>query len=70
MSDQLYPIDYDPTDFPDDDDGLEGEEEEYFDCGWMREGGCSLAGSEECDFECPNRDSMIAELDRRAKRKA
>ena len=58
-------------DFDDDDDGLpDDEEEDFSNCGWMPGGGCSLAGSEECDLECPNRDSMIAELDRKEKRKA
>jgi len=58
-----------PDDYDDFDDGLDPEEEEdYFDCGWMREGGCSLAGTEECDFECPNRDSMIAALNRKVRK--
>ena len=26
------------------------------DCGLMNNGSCSMAGSEFCDFECPNRD--------------
>lgn len=60
MSDQLPPIDYDPTDF---DDGLADDFEDRGDCGWKDEGGCSMAGSKEC-FECPNRDLMMAELDR------
>ncbi len=54
--------DYEDYDGPWDED-----DEDYADCGWMPGGGCSLAGSEECDFECPNRDSMIAELDKNAK---
>lgn len=47
-----------------DDDRMDLDEEEDFDfdCGMDSSGGCSMAGSEECDFECPNRDAMIAEL--------
>ncbi len=41
------------------------EDEDYSDCGWTPGGGCSMAGSEECDFECPNRYAMIAELNRK-----
>lgn len=31
----------------------EWDEGEFFDCGLMPDGGCSKAGSEECDWECP-----------------
>lgn len=59
---QAFDDDYDE----DADDHLEDDEdEEYFDCGWSPGGGCSMAGSEECDFECPNRDAMIAELNKK-----
>lgn len=27
-------------------------------CGWVRGQGCTLAGSEECDFECPFRRDL------------
>ena len=46
-----YDDDYDNFDedfFEDDDD------EELFDCGMMADGGCSKAGTEECDWECPH----------------
>lgn len=33
----------------------EQDDEYEFDCGWMRGMGCSKAGSEECDWECPDR---------------
>ena len=63
MSDKLYAIDYDPTDLPDDDDGLESEGDEthdenglYRNCGMLRDGTCILAGSEECDWECGGLD--------------
>lgn len=36
-------------------DGWDDDEPE-FDCGWVRGVGCTLAGTEECDFECPFRD--------------
>ncbi len=34
----------------------EEDDEPGFDCGWVRGVGCQLAGTEECDFECPHRD--------------
>lgn len=30
-----------------------------FDCGLRRDGQCSQAGTEHCDFECPNRNSDL-----------
>jgi len=36
---------------PDDDD--EGSPELEFDCGMMPDGTCQLAGTEECDWDCP-----------------
>lgn len=42
-----------PYDYEEDDEYLEDEDEEFFDCGLMPDGGCSKAGSEECDWECP-----------------
>lgn len=49
---------------PDDDDAndaLDGEEADDFEdeCGLMRNGQCSQAGTEHCDFECPNRESEL-----------
>lgn len=29
------------------------DEFETYDCGWMPGGGCSKAGTEECDWMCP-----------------
>lgn len=37
-------------------DDWDDEDESEFDCGWVRGVGCQLAGTEECDFECPFRD--------------
>ena len=45
----------DEDDFHEDDDDLDGDE----DCGLMDDGQCALAGTEWCDFECPNRDSEL-----------
>ena len=28
-------------------------------CGLMEDGQCVMAGTEHCDFECPNRDSDL-----------
>jgi hypothetical protein len=42
----------------DDDDDYERDEYEdaLQECGQVREGGCLMAGTEHCDFECPFRD--------------
>ena len=59
-------------DFEDDDFGFENddeydEEERLLDeCGRLPEhlgGGCQLAGTEHCDFECPLRDGLFGEDD-------
>lgn len=34
-----------------DEDELDDEDD--FDCGMTSDGGCTLAGTEECDWECP-----------------
>lgn len=47
--------DYGPGD--DDPRDLLDEDGDDFDCGLMPDGQCRLAGSEQCDFDCPNRDS-------------
>ena len=39
------------------DDMLPDDQPEYedtFDCGMMHDGTCMLAGSEDCDWECPH----------------
>ena len=36
------------------------EELDDFDCGFVPGYGCQLAGTEDCDFECPYRDGLIA----------
>lgn len=61
-------------DYPDAGDGWDDDDESEFDCGWVRGQGCQLAGTEECDFECPFRDGNYKGLRltqaRLAKRKA
>ena len=44
-----------------DDDPRDWDEEDgdYEDCGLMPDGQCLKAGSEECDWECPNRNSEL-----------
>ena len=42
---------------------INGGDEEDFDCGYVRGEGCSLAGTEECDFECPYRDVLYNRVD-------
>ena len=43
-----------------DGDDSDGEDDDPFDeCGLMRDGQCSMAGTEHCDFECPNRESEL-----------
>lgn len=52
----MSPDDYDDfDDVYDDEDELDREA----DCGLMDDGQCMLAGTEWCDFECPNRDSEL-----------
>lgn len=35
-----------------------GDDEDWLDeCGLMADGQCAMAGTEHCDFSCPNRDS-------------
>lgn len=46
-------FDDDPSGQLDDGDGFDEDEEFPFDCGMDRSGQCSMAGSEDCDFECP-----------------
>ncbi len=45
----------------DDDEHCYEDEEafDYDDCGLMSDGQCTKAGSEECDFTCPNRHSEL-----------
>lgn len=46
-------IDTDPVE----DDPEDDESDDWFDrCGRTPDGTCMLAGTEECDFECPYRD--------------
>lgn len=47
--------------FGDDDDFFEEEtpEEENFDCGFIPGEGCQLAGTEDCDFNCPYHDAVL-----------
>lgn len=37
----------------------DGDEDDWLEleCGLMRDGQCAMAGTEHCDFTCPNRDS-------------
>ena len=39
--------------FPLDDD-FDGEDDTYLDCALGPDGQCAMAGTEDCDFECPN----------------
>ncbi len=54
MSDQTTEESNEWDDDPRDWDEEDGDDEE---CGLMDDGQCLLAGSEHCDFCCPNRDS-------------
>lgn len=49
MSDDNDEDYYDYDDFEDYDDPFE----DAMDCGLMRDGTCSMAGSEYCDWDCP-----------------
>lgn len=45
--------------FDDEDDDLDDDELADMSCGLGPDGQCLAAGSEYCDFECPNRDSEL-----------
>ena len=49
--------------FDDDDEVTEEDALDYLreECGQTPDGGCLLAGSEQCDFECPFRDGLFGE---------
>ena len=40
-----------------DDDAYDPDDDDFLDCGLMPDGQCLKAGSEECDWECPMRNS-------------
>lgn len=42
-----------------DDGGLDDDGNPAFECGIDSDGLCSLAGTEDCDFECPNRSELM-----------
>ncbi len=51
---------HDPDDHLDEiDDGDPDDEDDFFECGLRRDGQCGMAGSEYCDFTCPNRESEL-----------
>lgn len=43
----------------DDENDVAGDDEWEMECGLARNGQCSQAGTEHCDFECPNRNSEL-----------
>lgn len=52
MDDYEFTLDYEPeNDLEDEDD---------FDCGFIPGKGCLMAGTEDCDFDCPYRDRLVA----------
>lgn len=63
-----------PCDDFDDDDIELGDEPDWqdeweeFDCHMDRSGQCGMAGSEDCDFECPVMASIRAQERKKAKR--
>lgn len=52
---EAHMADYDDAADDEEGDGLEDD----FDCGLMSNGQCAKAGSEECDWSCPNRESEL-----------
>lgn len=54
----IYIPEWDDNDYDDEEDEWEAAMQE---CGQTREGGCSLAGTEYCDFDCPFRDEDLFE---------
>lgn len=49
----MMPNDFDQVDLPQSDELGDDDEGFDFDCGMDRNGQCSMAGSEHCEFECP-----------------
>ena len=49
----------------DDYDGQDPWEDDEFDCGMDRSGACSLAGTEDCEFDCPYRAAQRRKLKKR-----
>jgi hypothetical protein len=47
----------------DEDFGDEFADEPDFDCGFVPGDGCQLVGTEDCDFECPQRDALLKHPD-------
>ena len=45
--------------FDNDDDMVDDEIEDFFDCGLMPDGICMRAGTEDCDWECPHRMELM-----------
>jgi hypothetical protein len=45
--------------YPDDDNEYDSDDDDWLDmeCGLRADGQCGMAGTEHCDFSCPNRDS-------------
>lgn len=50
--------------FDDRDDDEEAEDEAELNCGELPEGGCSLAGTEWCDWSCPFSDAMMKRMNK------
>lgn len=56
MGRDTFDLDFDPNDNgfdPDDHEDMD------YECGLGRDGQCSQAGTEHCDFCCPNRNSEL-----------
>jgi len=53
-------IDDDPDyEWDDDNEEYDDGDEDWFDCHMTADGLCGMAGSEECEFECPYRQDQI-----------
>lgn len=57
--------DWDDVDWNDDDDDTDEIEDAMDECGQMQGGGCMLAGTEHCDFECPFSKQMYMNASRK-----
>lgn len=60
------PSRFDYDDDPDFDNVDEEDEDEFFDCGMTPDGLCQLAGTEDCDWECPYNPNGVAAQARKA----
>lgn len=51
---------FDEDDYCEEDDFDNSWDDDDFDCGFISGDGCSMVGTEDCEFECPYRTRLIS----------